>query len=86
MNERAKAFALFFLLFYSSEASVAVPPDPANGNVFCIDFGWDKICQVNCEKGFQPEREHAPYYEYNAVTKEWDSRGKEFPWSDCVHV
>ena len=66
------------------KASVDIPPDPANGKVYCIDFQWDIICQVKCNDGFTPEKEHAQYYEYNAATGEWNTGGKEFPWSDCV--
>ena len=83
--ERVKTFHvnLFNVLLFK-KASVEIPPDPAHGTAYCIDFVWNIICKVQCENGYTPEKEHASFYEYNKVTNEWTSGGDEFPWADCV--
>jgi len=77
-------FCAVFLCWTIVDASVEIPPDPAHGTAYCIDFVWNIICKVQCENGYTPEKEHASFYEYNKVTNEWTSGGDEFPWADCV--
>lgn len=83
--ERLKTFHVnLFNVLLVKKASVEIPPDPAHGTAYCIDFGWNIICKVQCENGYTPKKEHASFYEYNKVTNEWTPGGDEFPWADCV--
>ena len=62
------------------------PPEMGNGNLSCIDFIWNKICQVSCKTGFVPEKPHAQSYIYSKSTGTWTTwpAGGEFPWAPCV--
>ena len=63
------------------------PPELGNGTrLSCIDFIWQKICQVSCKQGFVPEKPHALSIVYSTSTGNWTTwpEGGEFPWAPCV--